>query len=154
MTHTDPHHSLAVRLAEAAHDGAHGYVADVLGMLAASGSVDLAALVARELIDLCAHRFAEHRATAGAEIAYGFVVEDDGGDPVDVDTLPPGPRAALRALVAALNDDHGARDIQVDLATRGTSKEVVAVLIHCLVWTIELSDVPAAQPPQLSCYPG
>jgi hypothetical protein len=154
MTDTDSPRSLAVQLAEAAGDGAHEYVADLLAMLAASGSAELPAVVARELTALCARRFSEHRATAGAEVAYGFVVENDRAEPVDVDTLPPGPRAALRALVATLNDDHSGRDIQLDLATRGSPKEIVTVLVHCLVWTIELSDVSAAQPPQLSCYPG
>jgi hypothetical protein len=154
MTDTDSPRPLAVRLAEAARDGAHEFVADVLAMLAASGSAGLPAAVARELIELCAHRFSEQSAAAGVEVAYGFIVENDQAEPVDVDTLPPGPRAALRALVATLNDDHSGRDIQLDLATRGSPKDVVTVLVHCLLWTIELSDVSAARPPQLSCYPG
>jgi hypothetical protein len=123
-------------------------------MLAAPGSARLPAVVASELIELCAGRFSEHRVAADPEIAYGFVVENERAEPVDVDTLPPGPRAALRALVATLNEDHSGRDIQLDLATRGGPKEIVTVLVHCLVWTIELSDVSAARPPQLSCYPG
>jgi aminopeptidase N len=154
MTHTDSPRSLAVRLADAARDGAHEYVADVLAMLAAPGSARLPAVLAHELIELCARRFSEHRVAADPEIAYGFVVENERAEPVDVDTLPPGPRAALRALVATLNDDDSGREIQLDLATRGSPKEIVTVLVHCLVWTIELSAVSAARPPQLSCYPG
>ncbi|WP_414937919.1 hypothetical protein [Amycolatopsis sp. cmx-11-51] len=152
MSDPTSHGLLATRLVEATKAGAHEYVAEVLSKLASSVSVELPAMVARELIDSCASVISRHRVCTDDRTLHSFIVENDCAESVDVDTLPPGPRAALRALVATLNGDESARDIQVGFATRGTPKEVVTVLIHCLIWTLELEDFSPAQAPQLSCY--
>ncbi|MEU3627847.1 hypothetical protein BS329_09160 [Amycolatopsis coloradensis] len=151
---SDPtlHGLVATRLVEATRVGAHEYVTDVLSKLAASGSAELPILVARELIDSCASVIVRHRMSTDDDVLYSFIVENERAESVDVDNLPPGPRAALRALVATLNGDESACDIQVALATRGTPEEAVTVLIHCLMWTLELKNFSPDRCPRLSCY--
>jgi hypothetical protein len=40
----------------------------------------------------------------------------------------------------------------VELATRGEPEDAVGVVIHLLVWLVELSDGSAAALPSLSCF--
>ncbi|MEV6638858.1 hypothetical protein [Amycolatopsis sp. NPDC051371] len=138
-------------LVGAATAGAYDEVADALGVLTRAGSPHVPAEIAGELVGRCASLVrARHPADPGS--IFTIVVADDQARPVEVDRLPPGPLAALRALLAALGDDEASRDIQVELATRGEPEDVVAVVIHLLVWLVELSDSSAAALPSLSCF--
>ncbi|MFK0247211.1 hypothetical protein ACIQUM_21160 [Amycolatopsis azurea] len=141
---------LAERLVTATRTGDHDYVADVLGKLAADDPRTLASALLRDLVDTGAEMI-RARTRQDGDALYTFEVTTEHDDPVHVDFVPPGPRAALRALAASLNRDAGDRDIHVGLATRGTSAEVVAVLVQCLLWTLELRDTQASTV-RLSCY--
>jgi hypothetical protein len=137
-------------LVGAATAGAYDEVADALGVLARAGSPDVPAEIVGELVGRCASVVrARHPADPGS--IFTIAVTDEQERPVEVDRLPPGPLAALRALLAALGDDGASRDIQVELATRGQPEDVVGVVIHLLVWLVELSDSSAALP-SLSCF--
>jgi hypothetical protein len=137
-------------LVGAATAGAYDEVADALGVLARAGSPDVPAEIVGELVGRCASVVrARHPADPGS--IFTIAVTDEQERPVEVDRLPPGPLAALRALLAALGDDGASRDIQVELATRGQPEDVVGVVIHLLVWLVELSDGSAALP-SLSCF--
>lgn len=138
-------------LVGAAMAGAYDEVADALGALTSAGSPHLPAEIVGDLVGRCASVVRErHPADPGS--MFTIVVADDEAQPVEVDRLSPGPLAALRALLAALGDDDASRDIQVELATRGQPDDVVGVVIHLLVWLVELSDSSAAALPSLSCF--
>ncbi|WP_290060129.1 hypothetical protein [Amycolatopsis solani] len=138
-------------LLHAATAGAYEEVAEALDVLARADSAQVAASVVGELVVRCTATLRDHeRADAGT--VFTVVIEDQGGEPAEVERLPPGPRSALRALLAALNHDAASRDIHVDLATRGSPADVVAVLTHLLVWIAELSDPSGAPLPVLSCF--
>jgi hypothetical protein len=138
-------------LVEAALAGAYDEVADALDVLARAGSPHVPAEIAGDLVDRCAAVVrARHPADPGT--IFTIAVADEQAREVDVDRLPPGPLAALRALLATLGDDEASRDIQVELATRGEPEDVVGVVIHLLVWFVELSDSSAAALPSLSCF--
>ncbi|WP_329048435.1 hypothetical protein OG738_38530 [Amycolatopsis sp. NBC_01488] len=131
--------------------GAYEDVADALGVLTRDGSAHVRTGIVTELVGRCAAVVrARHPADPGA--IFTVAVADDQARPVDVDRLPPGPLAALRALLAALGDDEASRDIQVGLATRGAPEDVLGIVIHLLVWLVELSDSSAAALPALSCF--
>jgi hypothetical protein len=147
-----PSQRLAVDLAEAARTGAHDEVAEVVAILSRSGSRQVSAAVVSELAGLCACAVSAHCPTAGADTTFGVQVENELAVTVGVDALPPGLRAALRALLAALNDDRSAQAIQADLATRGGRDEVALVLAHCLLWLVELTEAPTSDLPSLSCF--
>ncbi|MEU8631992.1 hypothetical protein AB0C38_07485 [Amycolatopsis sp. NPDC048633] len=138
-------------LVEAAMAGSYDEVADALGVLARAGSPHAPAEIVGELVGRCASAVRARR-PAGPGAVFTIAVADERARPVEVDRLPPGPLAALRALLADLGDDAASRDIQVELATRGQSDDVVAVVIHLLVWLVELSDSSAAALPSLSCF--
>jgi hypothetical protein len=138
-------------LAGAAMAGAYDDVADALDVLVRAGSARIPAGLVAELVARCASVVHE-RHPAGEESIFTVVVEDDQARPVDVDRLPPGPLAALRALLATLGRDEASRDIHLELATRGDPEDVVGVAIHLLVWLVELSDPAAAGLPPLSCF--
>ncbi|MEU0790535.1 hypothetical protein ABZ342_10735 [Amycolatopsis sp. NPDC005961] len=138
-------------LVEAAMAGAYEEVADTLGALTRAGSPHAPAEVVAELVDRCA-AVVHARHPAGPGSIFTIAVADDQARPVEVDRLPPGPLAALRALLAALGDDVESRDIQVELASRGEPDDVVCVVIHLLVWLVEVSDSSTAALPSLSCF--
>ncbi|WP_410570098.1 hypothetical protein [Amycolatopsis sp. cmx-4-61] len=135
----------------AATAGDYDDVTEAVAVLARSGSTRVAAAVAGELVDRCRTAIGARRgADAGA--FFTVVVEDAHGESAEVERLPPGPRSALRALLAALNDDGPSRDIHVELAARGRPPDLVAVLTHLVVWYLELSGPAAAVFPLLSCF--
>lgn len=138
-------------LVAAAMTGACEDVADALTVLARAESVRVPTALVGELVDRCA-AVVRDRHPAGPESVFTVVVEDDRARPVQVECLPPGPLAALRALLAALGGDEVSREIQVGLATRGGPEDVVGVATHLLVWLVELSDTSAAEFPALSCF--
>lgn len=140
-------------LVGAALAGAYDDVADALGVLARSGSAPVAAGIVGDLVTRCA-AVVRARRPAGPDAVFTVAVEDARAQPVDVDHLPPGPLAALRALLATLGQDAASRDIHVELATRGQPDHVVGVVIHLLVWLVELSDTSTAALPPLSCFAG
>jgi hypothetical protein len=139
-------------LLDAATAGAYDDVAEALAVLARAESAHVAAAVVGELVGRCAAAIRTHHG-ADAEAFFTVIVEDERGELATVEKLPPGPRSAMRALLAALNHDAASRDIHVELATRGTPADVEGVLTHLLVWIAELSAPPAAAPPALSCFP-
>lgn len=153
----EPTTGLSVRqftdeLLDAATAGAYDDVAEALDVLAHADSARVPASVVGELVARCGRAIRTHHGTDAGTI-FTVVLEDECGGAAEVERLPPGPRAAMRALLAALNHDTASRDIHVDLATRGTPADIVAVLTHLLVWIAELSDPAAAQLPALSCFP-
>ncbi len=138
-------------LLHAATAGAYDDVAEALDVLARADSARVPASVADELVGRCTTAIrTRHRVDAST--IFTVVVEDERGERAEVERLPPGVRAAMRALLAALNHDAASRDIQVELATRGTPADVVGVLAHLLVWIAELADPAAAPLPALSCF--
>ncbi|MFG1644272.1 hypothetical protein ACGFMK_28640 [Amycolatopsis sp. NPDC049252] len=145
---------LAADLAEAAKSDDHERVADVVAMLSRPEARAVSAAVVSELAALCAGAVAGRCPPEGPEAAYGVLVENDRAVPVEVDALPPGLRAVLRALLAALNDDRRSQDVQAGLATRGDPEDVRLVLVQCLVWLAELDDAPGTTLPRLSCLAG
>ncbi|SFW79416.1 hypothetical protein [Amycolatopsis australiensis] len=146
-----PSRRFTAELAEAAMAGAYDDVADALYVLARADSVHAAAGIVEDLVARCASVI-QARQPAGSEAVFTVVVADGDARPVEVDRLPPGPLAALRALLAALGGDEASRAIHVELATRGTAEEVIGVVSHLLVWLVELSDRSAAALPSLSCF--
>ncbi|MGW4527212.1 hypothetical protein [Amycolatopsis sp. NPDC004378] len=141
----------ATELVEAAVNGRYDDVADAIDLLGRVGSTDLPAGVVGELVDRCAAEVrARHPADAGA--VFTVVIEDDQAQQVEVDRLPPGPLAALRALLATLCRDEESRDIHIGLATRGRPEDVIGAMTHLLVWLVELSDPASATLPPLSCF--
>ncbi|QKV80228.1 hypothetical protein [Amycolatopsis sp. Hca4] len=147
----DPAAGVTVRqftddLLDAAADGAHDEVTGAVAVLARAGPTRVAAEVADELVGRCAAAIGPRWNDA----FFTVVVEDAAGRAAEVERLPPGPRAALRALLAALNDDQPSRDIHIELATRGRPADLVAVFTHLVVWYLELSG--PADLPFLSCF--
>jgi len=138
-------------LVEAALAGAYDEVADALGTLARAGSPHAPAEIVGDLVGRCATVVRARRPADPGSI-FTIAVADERARAVAVDRLPPGPRAALRALLAALGDDKAGHDIQVELATRGQPADIVGVVVHLLVWLVELSDSSAAELPSLSCF--
>jgi hypothetical protein len=136
----------------AATAGAYDDVAEALAVLARADSARVPAGVVSELVGRCAAAVRTHH-NADADTVFTVVLEDERGDLAEVERLPPGPRSAMRALLAALNHDGPSRDIHVELATRGTPADVVGVLTHLLVWLAELSEPSAAALPALRCFP-
>lgn len=138
-------------LVGAATAGAYDDVADALGILTRAGSTRFPGEIVAELVSRCAAVVhARHPADPGS--VFTVAVTDEQARPVEVDRLPPGPLAALRALLAALGEDDESRDIQLELAARGEPDDVVGVVIHLLVWLVELSGSSAADLPSLSCF--
>jgi hypothetical protein len=138
-------------LADAAMAGAYDEVADALGVLARVGSNRIPGAIVAELVGRCAS-LVRSRQPADPGAVFTVAVTDERARPVEVDRLPPGPLAALRALLADLGEDHESRDIQLELAARGQPDDVVGVVIHLLVWLVELSGSEAATLPPLSCF--
>ncbi|MFJ7213306.1 hypothetical protein [Amycolatopsis sp. NPDC098790] len=138
-------------LVGAAMEGAYDDVADALGVVARAGASRVAGEIVAELVGRCAAVIrVRHPADPGS--VFTVAVTDERDRPVEVDRLPPGPLAALRALLADLGEDDESRDIQLELAARGEPDDVVGVVIHLLVWLVELSGSPAASLPSLSCF--
>ncbi|KDN22593.1 hypothetical protein [Amycolatopsis rifamycinica] len=135
-------------LIDAATAGDYDDVAEALAVLARAGSPRVPAGVVGDLVGRCAAAVRGHHGP-GADTVFTVVLEDEQGERAEVERLPPGPRAAMRALLAALNHDRPSRDIQVELATRGTPADIVGVLTHLLVWLAELAEPSAAA---LSCF--
>ncbi|MEV4050176.1 hypothetical protein AB0J55_03220 [Amycolatopsis sp. NPDC049688] len=140
-------------LVGAALAGDYDGVADALGVLARSDPARLPAAVVGELVSRCTGAVRALQRTQ-ADALFTVVVENERGEPAPVERLPRGPRSALRAVLAALNDDGPSRDIHVELATRGGPVDLVGVLSHLLVWLVELSAPSAAEFPLLSCFAG
>jgi hypothetical protein len=138
-------------LLDAATAGAYDDVAEALAVLARADSAHVPAAVAGELVGRCTAAVRTHH-DADAAAVFTVVVEDERGQLVAVEQLPPGPRSAMRALLAALNHDAASCDIHVELATRGTPADVVGVLTHLLVWIAELAEPSTAALPALSCF--
>jgi hypothetical protein len=138
-------------LVGAAMAGSYDDVADALRVLGRAGSAELATGTVEELVTRCAS-VVRARLPAGPGAVFTVDVEDGRARPVEVDRLPPGPLAALRALLATLGRDTESRDIHVGLATRGRPDEVADVVVHLLVWLVELSDPATAALPSLSCF--
>jgi hypothetical protein len=135
-------------LLDATTAGAYDEVAEALGVLARADSARVSTSVVGELVARCIGTIRTHHGADAATI-FTVVLEDERGEPAEVERLSPGPRAAIRALLAALNDAPASRDIHVDLATRGTPADIVGVLTHLLVWIAELSDPFAPVVPAL-----
>ncbi|WIY00622.1 hypothetical protein QRX60_42290 [Amycolatopsis mongoliensis] len=138
-------------LVGAAMAGAYDQVADALGVLARADAPHVPAEIVGELVGRCASAVRARRPADPGSI-FTIVVADDQSRLVEVDRLPPGPLAALRALLASLGGDDASRDIQVELATRGRPEDVVGVVIHLLVWLVELSYSSETALPSLSCF--
>ncbi|MEA5367109.1 hypothetical protein VA596_46790 [Amycolatopsis sp., V23-08] len=138
-------------LLDAATAGAYDNVAEALAVLAGADSARAPAGVVTELVGRCAAAVRAHHGEDAGTL-FTVVLEDERGDLAEVERLPPGPRSAMRALLAALNHDGPSRDIQVELATSGTPADVLGVLTHLLVWIAELSVPSAAVFPPLSCF--
>lgn len=138
-------------LVGAALAGAFDDVAEALGVLARADSARIATAVVDDLVRRCTGAVRAHQGTR-ADALYTVVVADERGEPAPVERLPRGPRAALRAVLAALNDDVASRDIHVELAVRGSPADLVGVLSHLLVWLVELSAASSAEFPLLSCF--
>lgn len=136
-------------LVTAAMSGACDDVADALRVLARADSPLVPIALVGELVDRCAAAVLT-RYPAEPDSIFTVVVADAQDQPVEVDCLPPGPLAALRALLAALGGDDESRDIQIGLAGRGRPEDVVGVVTHLLVWLVELST--SAEFPSLSCF--
>ncbi|GAB3733962.1 hypothetical protein GCM10027598_59030 [Amycolatopsis oliviviridis] len=142
--------ALTEQLVTTTRNGDHDYVADVLARLAANSSRARASALLRELVGTSARMIrARIQEKSGALFTFDVTTEHD--EPVEVEVLPPGPRSALRALSASLNRDAGDLEIHSDLATQGTPAEVVAVLMQCLLWTLELQN-DRASTVRFSCY--
>jgi hypothetical protein len=139
-------------LLDAARAAAYDDVAEALSVLACADSTPVHAAVVGELVGRCAAAVGIHH-RADADAAFTVVVVDERGQLTEVERLPPGPRSAMRALLAALNHDTASREIHVELATCGTPADIVDVLTHLLVWIAELSEPSAAALPALSCFP-
>ncbi|EOD65159.1 hypothetical protein [Amycolatopsis vancoresmycina] len=138
-------------LVGAALAGGYDDVAEALGVLARAESARVAAAVVGELVSRCTGAVRAHQRTQ-ADALFTVVVENEQGESASVERLPRGPRAALRAVLAALNDDEASRDIHVGLAAGGSPADLVGVLSHLLVWLVELSATSAAEFPLLSCF--
>ncbi|MBN6038405.1 hypothetical protein [Amycolatopsis sp. 195334CR] len=111
-------------------------------------STDPAAVVGELVVD-CANAVAARSSPLGVEDVFTVFVHDTGGRPVSIDDLEPGIRAALRAIVAELNGDSGARDAEVGLAVAGSSLEALRAITHCLRWSTDLAAGGAL--PAFSC---
>ncbi|SEF23682.1 hypothetical protein SAMN05421837_102350 [Amycolatopsis pretoriensis] len=138
-------------LVGAAMDGDYEDVADALGLLARAGSNRISGEIVAELAGRCAS-VVRARQPADPGAVFTVAVTDERARPVEVDRLPPGPLAALRALLADLGGDAESRDIQLELAARGEPDDVIGVVIHQLVWLVELSGSSAPTLPPLSCF--
>lgn len=137
---------LAAVRAEALDD-----IADALTVLANAGSATTSAAVLNELVDRCAATI-RARFPAAPEDLYTVALTDRSGLGVTIECIPPGPRAALRALLAELAGDSAGRAIQVRLADSGETNDFVFAVFNLLMWLTELSDTTARTPPVLSCF--
>ena len=98
-------------LVGAAMAGAYVVVAVALFVLSCVGSFRFPGEIVAELVGRCA-AVVQARRPADPGSVFTVAVTDERARPVEVDRLPPGPLAALRALLAALGEDDESRDIQ------------------------------------------
>ncbi|MFI9454066.1 hypothetical protein [Amycolatopsis sp. NPDC052450] len=143
--------SFTEELLTAVREEALDDIADALAILANAGSAATSAAVLNELVDRCAATI-RARFPAEPEDLYTVALTDRSGCGVTIDCMPPGPRAALRALLAELAGDSGGRAIQVRLAGDGEATDFVFAVFNLLMWLTELSDTTAGTPPVLSCF--
>ncbi|GAB3885392.1 hypothetical protein GCM10029964_047980 [Kibdelosporangium lantanae] len=75
------------------------------------------------------------------EPTYGLELTNDDDQEITIDEASPPVRAAVRALLAELNEHHGDAEFQVDLALReATFKATLEVYAHVLLWTVGMLD--------------
>ncbi|CAM3292606.1 hypothetical protein KIPE111705_00115 [Kibdelosporangium persicum] len=73
--------------------------------------------------------------------AYGLELTGDDDNQLDIDQTSPPIRAAVRALLAQLNDHADEAQFQVDLALcEDNFKVTIEVMAHVLLWTIGMID--------------
>ncbi|KDN21892.1 hypothetical protein DV20_13315 [Amycolatopsis rifamycinica] len=135
----------------AARGGADDDLADAVIAVARSRSPRLPAAVVVELTGLCAEAITGRRPTAGNRV-YTAQIENEQAGAVGIDHLPPNLRGAVRAVLAALNDDPFDSAVQAELATSGDPAEIAEVIFHCLGWLLELDEEPRSLPPSLRCF--
>jgi hypothetical protein len=88
----------------------------------------------------------------GGEPSYGLELTNDDDHEIGIDDASPPVRAAVRALLAELNEHPEDALFQVDLALRDASfQATLEVFTHVLLWTIgmlkwcDANDVPRPQ---------
>lgn len=75
------------------------------------------------------------------EPSYGLELTNDDDQEITIDEASPPVRAAVRALLAELNEHHEDAVFQVDLALReATFKATLEVYAHVLLWTVGMLD--------------
>ncbi|MET0132160.1 MAG: hypothetical protein ABW215_01055 [Kibdelosporangium sp.] len=75
------------------------------------------------------------------ETTYGLELTGDDENQVDIDHTSPPVRAAVRALLAELNEHPQDAGYQLDLALRETTfKATIEVMAHIVLWTIGMLE--------------
>ncbi|MBN6038479.1 hypothetical protein [Amycolatopsis sp. 195334CR] len=110
-------------------------------------------LVVGELLADCAHRVRQGQEDPLGDEIFSVFVRTEPGDPVEIDAVSAGCRAALRAIVAHLNGDLFDRDLQVSFAVGGSRHDMLRVIVQCVCWVVDL-EAAEPGPVELSCHLG
>lgn len=98
-------------------------------------------LIVCELITALSQMMLTAAGPSDGDRAYGLELTGDDDNQLDIDQTSPPIRAAVRALLAQLNDHADEAQFQVELALRDNSfKVTIEVLAHVLLWTVGMID--------------
>jgi hypothetical protein len=121
--------SMVLELARLTADRANG------GREAYSVACELVAALARMMF------IAAGPQSGGDDQTYGLELTNDDDQEITIDEASPPVRAAVRALLAELNEHHEDAEFQVELALReATFNATIEVYAHILLWTVGMLD--------------
>ncbi|WP_051165752.1 hypothetical protein [Amycolatopsis orientalis] len=128
----DPTASLADDLVLATRTGDLDEVVRLLGGL---DTPPARLRVLRGLVHRCCEAVADRFGPQPRDAVFTAVAVGEDAVAADVDELGPGVRAALRAVLAELNGDPEALEVQLGLAAREAG---LTGVVHCLLWAAGL----------------
>ncbi|TCO44250.1 hypothetical protein [Actinocrispum wychmicini] len=127
-------------LVSVARGGDKDTVFDLLRQVTGDGGPDTR-LVVGQLVAATAEMMLLRAGGQPEDAIFAVDLRDEGELAVPIDDLPPPLRAAVRALLAALNDQPRDMEYQLDLALHEQSAiAVLDVVVHCVLWTVGLLE--------------
>ncbi|GAB3387349.1 hypothetical protein [Amycolatopsis echigonensis] len=117
-----------------------GDLDEVVRLLGELDSLPVRLRVLRGLVHRCAAAVTDRFGPQPEDAVFTAVAVDEHAGAADVDDLPPAVRAALRAVLAELNGDFEALEVQLSLAVR---EPRLTGVVHCLLWAAGLPGFSA-----------
>ncbi|MBB1157451.1 hypothetical protein [Amycolatopsis dendrobii] len=112
-----------------------GDLDEVVRLLGELDALPVRQRVLRGLVHRCAAAVRERFGPQPEDAVFTAVAVGEDAVAADVDDLRPGVRAALRAVLAELNGDFEALEVQLGQAAR---EPRLTGLVHCLLWAAGL----------------